>query len=235
MMIRTRTFCCFAIATMLALTSTAAAQSPPLSRTLEGAWTVTVVFDQQGLLPCAPAGALFTTITPGRGTVIAESCYASEGAGYGSWARTASNEFASVPLSERGDATPASPFASRLTAEIRRKEGRLHWGIEATRCLEPASAWFYANYTENLEVAPQPGLEPGTLRLTATCDITTWGDRRRSRPVLLVRSTAGGNPRPPETTHDCPQFVPALIAAVAAVLASCRPHLQCRREVPHVR
>ena len=160
MMIRTRTFCCFAIATMLALTSTAAAQSPPLSRTLEGAWTVTVVFDQQGLLPCAPAGALFTTITPGRGTVIAESCYASEGAGYGSWARTASNEFASVPLSERGDATPASPFASRLTAEIRRKEGRLHWGIEATRCLEPASAWFYANYTENLEVARCTGRFP---------------------------------------------------------------------------
>jgi hypothetical protein len=54
-----------------------------------------------------------------------------------------------VPLSERGDATPASPFASRPTAETPRKERRLYWAVEATRCLEPASAWFYANYTEN--------------------------------------------------------------------------------------
>ena len=120
MMIRTRTFCCFAIATMLALTSTAAAQSPPLSRTLEGAWTVTVVFDQQGLLPCAPAGALFTTITPGRGTVIAESCYASEGAGYGSWARTASNEFASTFIGNSFglDGTVAATYKVRASVAL---------------------------------------------------------------------------------------------------------------------
>src|SRR5262245_46319308 len=45
---------------------------------------------------CAPAGAAFTAITPGRGSVIAESCYASEGAGYGSWAHTANNRFAAT-------------------------------------------------------------------------------------------------------------------------------------------
>ena len=115
MMIRSRTFRCFAIATMLALTSTATAQSTPSPRALEGAWNVTVVFDQQGLPPCAPAGAAFTVITPGRGTVIAESCYASEGAGYGSWVRTAHNEFAStfVGNSFGPDGTVAATYKVR--------------------------------------------------------------------------------------------------------------------------
>ena len=84
-----RTFRYFAIAAMLGLTSAAGAQSTASARTLEGAWNVTVAFDQQGLPPCAPAGAVFTGTSPGRGSVIAESCYASEGAGYGSWMRTA--------------------------------------------------------------------------------------------------------------------------------------------------
>jgi hypothetical protein len=79
----------------LAFTATAAAQQPAsFGPTLEGAWNVTVAFDQQALPPCAPAGTVFTVTGPGTGTVIAESCYASEGAGYGSWVRTAWNRFA---------------------------------------------------------------------------------------------------------------------------------------------
>jgi hypothetical protein len=91
-----RTIRYFAIAAMLGLTSTAGAQSTASARTLEGAWNVTVAFDQQGLPPCAPAGAVFAGTGPGRGSVIAESCYASEGAGYGSWVRTANNQFAAT-------------------------------------------------------------------------------------------------------------------------------------------
>ena len=82
------------IAAMLAFSTTAMAQSAVSGQTLEGAWNGTLVFQEQGLPPCAPAGAVFTAVSPGRGTVIAESCYASEGAGYGSWVRTANNKFA---------------------------------------------------------------------------------------------------------------------------------------------
>jgi hypothetical protein len=32
--------------------------------------------------------------------------------------------------------------------------------------LELATAWLDLNCVENLKMAPQPGLEPGTLRLT---------------------------------------------------------------------
>jgi hypothetical protein len=81
------------IAAILTFSSTATARSAVSGETLEGAWNVTVTFDQPGLPPCAPAGAVFTAISPGRGTVIAESCYASEGAGYGSWVRRANNRF----------------------------------------------------------------------------------------------------------------------------------------------
>ena len=120
MILRSRKIRCFVVATMLALTSTAAAQSTPSSRTLEGAWNVTVVFDQQGLPSCAPAGAVFTTITPGRGTVIAESCYASEGAGYGSWVRTTNNELASTFIGNSfgPDGTVAATYKVRATVTL---------------------------------------------------------------------------------------------------------------------
>ena len=95
MTISRRTFRCLTIGAMLALT-TATAQSTDSGQTLEGAWNATLVFDQQGLPPCAPAGGVFTAVRPGMGTVIAESCYASEGAGYGSWVRTANNRFAAT-------------------------------------------------------------------------------------------------------------------------------------------
>ena len=95
MTISRRTFRCLTIGAMLALT-TATAQSTDSGQTLEGAWNATLVFDQQGLPPCAPAGGVFTAVRPGMGTVIAESCYASEGAGYGSWVRTANNQFAAT-------------------------------------------------------------------------------------------------------------------------------------------
>lgn len=120
MIVRSRTFRCFAIATMLALTSTAAAQSTLSPRTLEGTWNVTVLFDRPGLPPCAPAGAVFTAITPARGTVIAESCYASEGAGYGSWARTANNEFASTFIGNSfgPDGTVVATYKVRATVAL---------------------------------------------------------------------------------------------------------------------
>ena len=96
MTIGRRTFCGLTIAAMLAFTSTATAQSTVSGKTLAGAWKVTIVFDQQGLPHCAPAGAVFTAVSPKRGTVIAESCYASEAAGYGSWVRTEKNRFAAT-------------------------------------------------------------------------------------------------------------------------------------------
>ena len=93
---RRRSLRCLTIVAILAFTSTATAQSTASGQTIEGAWNVTVLFDQEGLPPCAPAGTVFTAVSPGRGTVIAESCYASEGAGYGSWVRTAKNRFAAT-------------------------------------------------------------------------------------------------------------------------------------------
>jgi hypothetical protein len=54
------------------------------------------VIDQQSLPRCAPAGTMFTAVSPVRGIVIAESCYASERAGYSSWVRTANNRFAAT-------------------------------------------------------------------------------------------------------------------------------------------
>jgi hypothetical protein len=78
------------VAVWLALAPATAAQpSHHSGQTLEGAWLVTVNFPEE--LPfCAPARTAFTR----EGTVIAESCYASEGAGYGVWTRRKNKEFA---------------------------------------------------------------------------------------------------------------------------------------------
>jgi hypothetical protein len=70
------------------------AQSPNSGQALDGAWTVAVAFDRAGLPLCAPAPSLAIATTANRGTVIADSCFASEGAGYGVWERTGNNEFA---------------------------------------------------------------------------------------------------------------------------------------------
>jgi hypothetical protein len=117
---RSQTFRCLVIGAVLALTSTATAQSAASGRTLEGAWNVTVVFDQQGPPPCAPAGAVFTAVTSGRGTVIAESCYASEGAGYGSWVRTAFNRFAATFIGNSfgPDGTVAATYKVRASVAL---------------------------------------------------------------------------------------------------------------------
>ena len=71
----------------------AMAQSPNSGTTLEGAWNVSLAFDQSGLPFCAPAPTVAIATAPGRGTLIADSCWASEGAGYGVWARTGHNQF----------------------------------------------------------------------------------------------------------------------------------------------
>jgi hypothetical protein len=56
----------------------------------EGAWSVAINYN--GLPPCRSAPAVFTR----EGTIIADSCSASIGVGYGSWVRTGNREFAST-------------------------------------------------------------------------------------------------------------------------------------------
>lgn len=110
---------CLTIA-VLASTSTGTAQSTGSGQTLEGAWNVTIVFDQPGLPPCAPAGSVFTAVSPGRGSVIAESCYASEGAGYGSWVRTENNRFATTFIGNSfgPDGTVVSTYKVRASVSL---------------------------------------------------------------------------------------------------------------------
>ncbi|HEY1342349.1 MAG TPA: hypothetical protein VGF59_32805 [Bryobacteraceae bacterium] len=68
----------------------ALAQSDSRSgQSIEGAWQASITLPP-GMPYCAPAGALATR----DGLVLAESCYASEGAGYGAWTRTGNREFA---------------------------------------------------------------------------------------------------------------------------------------------
>jgi hypothetical protein len=79
---------------------------------------------------------------------------------------------------------------------------------------ENCSEWFRRSIAEKAanslkRMAPQAGFEPATLRLTATFFKPAWDHSRRRGPFLLGNSWSGGNPRPPETAHDCPQFVPA--------------------------
>jgi hypothetical protein len=84
------------VAAILAACMGLMAQSPNSGLTLEGAWNVSLAFDQSGLppcAPCAPAPTVATASAPGRGTLIADSCWASEGAGYGVWAGTGGNQF----------------------------------------------------------------------------------------------------------------------------------------------
>lgn len=81
------------IAAMLSCSTTTAQSLLPV-QTLEGAWNASLVFNEPGLPPCAPAPALAVATAPGRGTMVAESCYASESAGYGAWLRTGNNQFA---------------------------------------------------------------------------------------------------------------------------------------------
>ena len=82
------------IAVILIAGIAALAQSPNGNVTPEGAWNVAVAFDRPGLPPCAPAPSVVIATTPNRGTVIADSCWASESAGYGVWTRTGHNQFA---------------------------------------------------------------------------------------------------------------------------------------------
>ena len=57
-------------------------------------------------------------------------------------------------------------------------------------------------------LAPQVGLEPTTLRLTATLSKTTGHHSRQRQRISLGQSSAGGNPRRPDSSPDCPGFVP---------------------------
>lgn len=102
---------------MFAFSVTAMAQPSPRSgQTLEGAWNAAIVFQAQGLPPCAPAPTLFTS----DGTMTAESCYASEGTGYGAWAHTANNDFAITFIGNSfgPDGTVAATYKVRASVAL---------------------------------------------------------------------------------------------------------------------
>jgi hypothetical protein len=118
-MISKRIFACLLIVVMTAA-MTAGAQSPNSSLGLEGSWNTTIVFDQPGLPPCAPAPSIAIAITPQRGTIIADSCYSSESVGYGSWIRTANNQYAVTFIgnSFAPDGTVATSYKVRATLSV---------------------------------------------------------------------------------------------------------------------
>ena len=77
-------------AAVLAFAISASAQpSPNSGQSIEGAWEVSITLSG-GFPFCASAG----TIATRDGLVLAESCYASEGAGYGVWTRAGNGQFA---------------------------------------------------------------------------------------------------------------------------------------------
>ena len=99
---------------------TAMTQSPASKGALEGAWNVAVTFDRTDLPPCAPAPSVVIGTAPGRGLVMADSCYASEGVGYGVWERTGPNRFA---ITFKGnsfgpDGTVAASYKVRATVSL---------------------------------------------------------------------------------------------------------------------
>jgi len=83
-----------AIAAILIAGIAVSAQLPNSGQSIEGAWNAAIEFDRPGLPPCPPAPTLTIATTANRGSLIAESCWASEGAGYGGWERTGRNQFA---------------------------------------------------------------------------------------------------------------------------------------------
>jgi hypothetical protein len=77
-------------AVVLALGISAMAQTNSNSgQSLEGAWQTSITLPG-GFPFCASTGTLATR----DGFILAESCYASEGSGYGVWARTGNGSFA---------------------------------------------------------------------------------------------------------------------------------------------
>ena len=77
-------------AVILAFGISASAQPNPNSgQSIEGSWEVSISLPG-GFPFCASAG----TIATRDGLVVAESCYASEGVGYGIWARVGNGQFA---------------------------------------------------------------------------------------------------------------------------------------------
>jgi hypothetical protein len=110
----------FTIIAVLICALAASAQSTQSSQALDGAWSVSLAFDQPGLPPCAPAPAIAIATSPRGGTLIADSCYASESAGYGVWSRTGSNQFAITFIGNSfgADGTVASTYKVRTTVSL---------------------------------------------------------------------------------------------------------------------
>ena len=108
------------IGVMLITTMTATAQSPNSRPAMEGAWNVSIAFSQPGLPPCAPASTIAIATNPQGGTLIADSCFAFEGAGYGVWARKANNLFAVtfVGNSFAADGTVESSYKVNATLSV---------------------------------------------------------------------------------------------------------------------
>jgi hypothetical protein len=106
------------LAATLALAVIAAAQSISSVQSLDGAWNVSVQFADPGFPPCAPAGTVATSAGPGYGTLIAESCYASEGAGYGSWVRTGPNQFSTTFIGNSFDPSGIVASTYKVRAHV---------------------------------------------------------------------------------------------------------------------
>jgi hypothetical protein len=120
MTIRKRLSHYLTIAALLTFSLTATAQSTVSGQTLAGAWNSALTFNEGGAPFCAPAPGVFLETRPGSGTVIADSCYASEGAGYGSWVRTAHNQFAITFIGNSfgPDGTVATTYKVRGTVSL---------------------------------------------------------------------------------------------------------------------
>ena len=83
----------------------------------------------------------------------------------------------------------------------------------AARCRVTEDAW-ETRPSQSEGMAPQARFELATLRLTATLFDTAGHHSGRRGPVLLGNSSAGGNPRRPGPTPDCPDFVPVTVSDV---------------------
>ena len=85
------------------------------NQSLEGAWSVALTFNQDGLPLCAPSPAVATS----DGNILAESCFASESTGYGSWTRIGNREFAITFIGNSFGQDGLVAFKYKVRAQVR--------------------------------------------------------------------------------------------------------------------
>jgi hypothetical protein len=115
MKINRGTFRYLTAAALLFFGMSATAQPKGGPHSVEGAWQISITLPN-GFPYCGPAGALATH----DGLVIAESCYASEGAGYGVWERKENGQFAITFIGNSfgPDGTVAGRYRVRATVTL---------------------------------------------------------------------------------------------------------------------